>query len=172
MGHTRTGWRAGRQPFHHMTTSRPVWRVAQPPRVVEQDVFARFLEWEVQKATRLSYCVSVVSIEVEGERGPHESLAALAEDMASRVRATDIVAVIPPRFLALLLVDAPTTSLQSVVGRLSSETGLSETQTAWSAGASCYPATAQRTGDLLQQATDLMIQAAADGGNRLYLPSP
>lgn len=156
-----------------MTTSGPVWRIPQPPRVVEQDVFARFLDWEVQKATRLSYCVSVVSMEVEpSDRAPHESLAALADEMAARVRATDLVAVIPPRFLALLLVDAPTNSLQSIVGRLSSETGLSETQTAWSAGGSCYPATAQRTGDLLQQATELMTQAAADGGNRLYLPSP
>ena len=156
-----------------MTTSRPVWRIMQPPRVVEQDVFARFLDWEVQKATRLSYCVSVVSMELgEGSRGPHGSLTALADDMAARVRATDLVAVIPPRFLAFLLVDAPTTSLRSILGRLSSETGLSETETAWSAGASSYPATAQRTGDLLQQATELMTRAAADGGNRLYLPSP
>lgn len=155
-----------------MTTPGPVWRVTKAPRVVEQDAFTSFLDWELQKATRLSYCVSVVSMVVEPlDRGLHGSLTALAENMAARVRATDLVAVIPPRFLALLLVDAPTTSLQSILGRLSSETGLSETQTGWSAGASCYPATAQRTDDLLQQATDLMTRAAADGGNRLYLPS-
>ena len=150
----------------------PAWRVTQPLRVVEQDAFASFLDWELQKANRLSYCVSVVSMAVDRlDRGLHGSLASLAENMAARVRSTDLVAVIPPRFLAILLVDAPTNALRSIVGRLSSETGLSETQTEWSAGASCYPATAQRTTDLLQQATDLMARAAADGGNRLYLPS-
>ena len=155
-----------------MKTPGPVWRVTQPPRVVEQDAFASCLDWEVQKASRLAYCVSVVSMVVDPlDGGLHGSLAALAENMAARVRATDLVAVIPPRFLALLLVDAPTTSLRTILGRLSSETGLSETQTGWSAGASCYPATAQRTTDLLQQATDLMTRAEADGGNRLYLPS-
>jgi hypothetical protein len=155
-----------------MTTSRPVWRVNQSPRVVEQDTFASCLDWELQKASRLAYCVSVVSMVVDPMgQGPHGSLTALAEDMAARVRATDLVAVIPPRHLALLLVDAPTASLQTIMGRLSAETGLSETQTGWSAGASCYPATAQRTTDVLQQATDLMTRAEADGGNRLYLPS-
>src|SRR5262249_43074237 len=155
-----------------MTTSRPVWRVTQSPRVVEQDAFASCLDWELQKASRLAYCVSVVSMVLDPvEQGPHGSLTALAEDMAARVRATDLVAVIPPRYLALPLVDAPTASLQTIMGRLSAETGLSETQTGWSAGASCYPATAQRTTDVLQQATDLMTRAEADGGNRLYLPS-
>lgn len=154
-----------------MTTAGPVWRVAQVPRVVEQDAFALFLEWEIHKASRLSYCVSVVSMTVDPlDRGPHGSLTALAENMAAQVRATDLVAVIPPRFLALLLIDAPTTSLRSILERLSAQTGLSETQTGWSAGASCYPATAQRTNELLRQATDLMTRAAADGGNRLYLP--
>ena len=154
-----------------MTTPELVWRVTQPSRVVEQDAFTAFLDWEVKKASRLAYCVSVVSMAVDPlDRGLHGSLTALAELMAARIRVTDLVAVIPPRFLALLLVDAPTTSLQAILGRLSSETGLVETQTGWSAGASCYPATAQRTNDLLQQATDLMTRAAADGGNRLYLP--
>ena len=155
-----------------MTAPGPVWRVTPPPRVVEQDAFTLFVDWEVKKASRLAYCVSVVSMAVDPlDRGLHGSLTALAELMAARVRATDLVAVIPPRFLALLLVDAPTASLQAILGRLSSETGLADTQTGWSAGASCYPATAQRTNDLLQQATDLMTRAAADGGNRLYLPS-
>jgi hypothetical protein len=155
-----------------MKTTGPVWRVTQPPRVVEQDAFASCLDWEVQKASRLAYCVSVISMVVDPlDRGLHGSLAALAENMAARVRATDLVAVIPPRFLALLLVDAPTTSLRAILGRLSSETGLSDTRTGWSAGASSYPATAQRTSDLLQQATELMTRAEADGGNRFYLPS-
>ena len=154
-----------------MKASGPIWRVTRPPRVVEQDAFASFLDGELQKANRLSYCVSVVSMAIERlDRGPHGSLASLAENVAAHVRSTDLVAVIPPRFLALLLVDAPTNSLESIVGRVSSETGLSETETGWSAGGSCYPATAQRTTDLLQQATDLMTRAAADGGNRLYLP--
>ena len=155
-----------------MTTPGPVWRVTPPPRVVEQDAFTLFLDWEVKKASRLAYCVSVVSMVVDPpDHGAHGSLSTLAELIAARVRATDLVTVIPPRFLALLLVDAPTNSLQAILGRLSSETGLADTQTAWSAGASCYPATAQRTNDLLQQATDLMTRAAADGGNRLYLPT-
>ena len=94
-----------------------------------------------------------------------------AHERTQDVQLQALVVAFRPIFLDLLLVDAPTNSLQAILGRLSSETGLSETQTGWSAGASCYPATAQRTNDLLQQATDLMARAAADGGNRLYLPS-
>src|SRR5262249_62250323 len=94
-----------------MTTSRPVWRVTQAPRVVEQDAFASCLDWELQKASRLAYCVSVVSmVDDPVEQGPHGSLTALAEDMAARVRATDLAAVIPARYPALLPVHPPTHS--------------------------------------------------------------
>ena len=102
--------------------------------------------------------------------GPYGSLAALAEAMAARVRATDLVAVIPPGFLALLLVDAPMTSLQSVVGRLAAQTGLSDTRAVWSAGGSCYPESDQRIVDLFHRATGLLLRAAAEGGNQLLLP--
>src|SRR5262245_91572 len=122
-----------------MNASGPIWRVRRPPKVVEQDAFASLLDLELEKANRLAYCVSVVSMALEQlEHGPHASLASLAANVAAHVRSTDLVAVIPPRFLALLLVDAPAKSLTSIIARLSSETGLSDTAAGWSAGGSSY----------------------------------
>lgn len=154
-----------------VTAIRPTWRIRALQRVVDQEAFPQLLDLELHKARRLGFCVAVVSIVVDPpgvER--YGSFTRLAETVATQVRTTDLVAMVPPRFLALLLVDAPRASLRSIVSRLVAQSGLSDAPMIWSAGASCYPETRQRIEEMLEQATDLMMRAAADGGNRLYLP--
>lgn len=154
-----------------MTAVDLVWRITRLRKIVDQEAFTQRLDLELHKAIRLGYCVSIVFMMTEPEAaGRYGSFRGLAEILAGHTRATDLVAIIPPRFLGLLLVDAPRSSLQQIVDRLSTRAGLDETLTPWSAGASTYPETGQRVEDLLRQATELMARADADGGNRLYLP--
>src|SRR5436189_170395 len=80
---------------------------------------------------------------------------------------SDVVARWAPASLALLLVDAETTHLPSIVRRL-----MAHLETlAWSAGGACYPKTATRTDDMIRQAVDSMVMAKKGGGNRLYVAS-
>ena len=70
-------------------------------------------------------------------------------------------------WLSLLLIDAETTHLPSIIHRLTTRL---ET-VGWSAGGSSYPRTATRAEDMLRQAMDLMGRAKEEGGNRLYVAS-
>ncbi len=134
------------------------------------DLLFRFLvDIEVHKAQRLRYCVSLVCLTAEG--APPEtresSLPSLAEMVTRYIRGTDVVAPWAPASLALLLIDAETTHLPSILRRL---TARLET-IAWSAGGSCYPKTATHADDMVRQAVDLMARAKDEGGNRLYVAS-
>ncbi len=150
------------------------WRGSRPLSTtggsVVDDLLFRFLvDLEVQKAQRLRYCVSLVCLaaEVAPPEPPGSSLPSLAEMVTSCIRATDLVSPWAQASLALLLTDAETTDLPSILRRL---TGLLE-PIVWSAGASCYPITATRADDLLRQAVDSMVRAREGGGNRLYVAS-
>lgn len=135
--------------------------------VVDDLLFRFLIDLEVQKAQRLRYCVSLVCLtaEVAPAGTPEPSLPSLAEIVTGCLRGTDAVAPWAPASLALLLIDADTTHLPSILRRL---TGRLETA-AWSAGGSCYPRTATRADDMLHQAVDLLARAKEDGGNRLYV---
>ena len=120
------------------------WRGFRPLSVgggwAVDDLLFRFLvDLEVQKAQRLRYCVSLVCLaaEVAPPEAPESSLPSLAEMVTSSIRATDVVAPWDPASLALLLVDAETTHLSSILRRVAALLG----PMAWSAGASCYPMT-------------------------------
>jgi len=150
------------------------WRGFRPLSVgggwAVDDLLFRFLvDLEVQKAQRLRYCVSLVCLaaEVAPPEAPESSLPSLAEMVTSSIRATDVVAPWDPASLALLLVDAETTHLSSILRRVAALLG----PMAWSAGASCYPITATRADDMLRQAVDSMVRAREAGGNRLYVAS-
>src|SRR6516165_3274226 len=134
--------------------------------VVEESLFRMLLAVEIQKAQRLRYSISLVCLAAEGDfpGDGKPSLASIAERIARYLRGTDAVATWSEGWFALLLIDAETTNLPAILGRL---TGRVETRT-WSAGGSSYPRTAVRADDMLRQAVELLMRAKAEGGNRLY----
>jgi hypothetical protein len=136
---------------------------------VEESLFRLLLDFEIRKAQRLRYSVSLVcfSIELASARNGKASPASVAERFTPYLRGTDAVAASAQGWLALLLVDAETTHLPSILERLTTRL---ET-IAWSAGGSCYPSTAARAQDMLRQAVDLLARAKAEGGNQLYVAS-
>src|SRR6266852_3378951 len=101
------------------------WRGSRPlstsgGSVVDELLFRFLVDLEVQKAQRLRYCVSLVCLAAEG--APPEtresSLLSLAEMVTRSIRGTDVVAPWAPASLALLLIDAETTHLPSILRRL------------------------------------------------------
>ena len=139
--------------------------------LVDELLFRLLVDFELQKAQRLRYSVSIVCFAIEpasagnGEASPPSP--SLAESVPRFLRGTDAVASWAQGWLSLLLVDAETTHLPSILERL-----MARLETvAWSAGGSCYPRTATRAEDMLRQAVDLMGRAKAEGGNRLYVAS-
>ena len=151
------------------------WRGLGPPpsdvgaRVVDDLLFRFLVDLEVQKAQRLRYCFSIVCLAFDGispeTREP--SRPSFAEIAPRYIRTTDVVTPWAPASLAMLLVDAETTHLPPILGRLTALLG----PIPWSAGGSCYPKTATRADDMLRQAVDTMIRAREDGGHRLYVGS-
>lgn len=144
---------------------------------VDEGLFRLLLEFEVQKAIRLRYSVSVVCLMPDFAAGTGD--AALIQQIAQTtlrvIRATDVAAALSvdsTRCLGLLLIDAETRTLSQILNRVTQPQVLPEEgRLSWSAGGSCYPQTVTSGRELLHQATDLMIRARAEGGNRLYLPS-
>src|SRR6266849_6342021 len=100
------------------------WRGFRPLSVgggwAVDDLLLRFLvDLEVQKAQRLRYCVSLVCLAVEVPAETREPSSPPFAEIATRyIRATDVVAPWAPASLALLLVDAETTHLPSILRRL------------------------------------------------------
>lgn len=137
--------------------------------LVDESLFRFLVDFEVQKAQRLRYSVSLVCFAVEpsaagnGEATP----ASVAESIVRYLRGTDAVALWDRGWLAMLLVDAETTHLPSILDRLTTRL---ETP-GWSAGGSCYPRTAARADDMLRQAAGALTRAKEEGGNRLYVAS-
>ena len=150
------------------------WRGFRPLSVgggwLVDDLLFRFLmDFEIQKAQRLRYSVSLVCLAAEPVPAePRDTPGfTFAENVTRYLRGTDSVASWTPDWLALLLVDAETTHLRPILRRLTARL-----QTlVWSAGGSCYPKTATRADDMLSQAVDLMVKAKDQGGNRLYVAS-
>jgi len=134
--------------------------------VVDEALFRFLVDFEIQKAQRLRYSVSLVCFAAEPASGGNGELS-LAERVTRYIRSTDAVTASAQGWLALLLVDAETTHLPLILERLATrlETDM------WSAGGSCYPRTAARTEDMLGQALDLLSRAKEEGGNRLYVAS-
>ena len=137
--------------------------------LVDESLFRFLVDFEIQKAQRLRYSVSVVCLAVElAATGNGEaSAASVAERIVPYLRGTDAVARSAQGWLSMLLVDAETTHLPSIFNRL---TARLETA-GWSAGGSSYPRTAARAEDMLRQAVELLTRARDEGGNRLYVAS-
>jgi hypothetical protein len=149
------------------------WRSLRPPadagsKVVDDPLFRFLVDLEIQKARRLRYSVSLVCLAVDlAPAETPEPVPSLVELVTRHTRGTDVVARWAPASLALLLVDAESTHLSSIISRL-----MAHLETvAWSAGGACYPKTATRPDDMLRQAVDSMVMAKKGGGNRLYVAS-
>jgi GGDEF domain-containing protein len=139
--------------------------------LVDEELFRLLVNFEIQKAQRLRYSVSLVCFAAEPASplsGTEESSApSLAESLTRYLRGTDAVAFWTQGWLAFLLVDAETAHLPSILRRLTTHLE----SVVWSAGGSCYPRTATRAEDMLRQAVVLMDRAKDEGGNRLYVAS-
>jgi len=136
---------------------------------VDESLFRFLVDFEIQKAQRLRYSVSLVCFAVEPSAAGNgeASASTVAESVVRYLRGTDAVALWDQGWLAMLLVDAETTHLPAIVSRLTTRL---ET-VGWSAGGSCYPRTAARADDMLRQAVDQLTRAKEEGGNRLYVAS-
>jgi len=137
--------------------------------LVDEPTFKFLVDFEIQKAQRLRYSVSIVCVAVEPAAvgNGEASAASMAETITRYLRGTDAVALAAQGWLVMLLIDAETTHLPPIVDRLTTRLGM----VAWSAGGSCYPRTAARAEDMLGQAVDLLARAKEHGGNRLYVAS-
>jgi GGDEF domain-containing protein len=149
------------------------WRGFGPASVgggwlVDELLFKLLVDFEIQKAQRLRYSISVVCVAIgSSAAGNGEASTAIAESITRYLRGTDAVASWAQGWLSLLLIDAETAHLPLILERLTTRL---ET-VGWSAGGSCYPRTATRAEDMLRQAVDLMGRAKEAGGNRLYVAS-
>ena len=151
-----------------------------PQNFVGAEVFSFSLSHEVQMATRLQYCLSILCL--TPDLGPSEATPPLTEQMAkvaiSCLRATDLASTLPPASTMLLLIDADLPALPGIFQRLKDAlqpllvpARPKEHRLTLSGGGGCYPPTATSASGLLQQALELMSRARADGGDRLYLPA-
>jgi hypothetical protein len=137
--------------------------------VVDDSTFRLLVDFEVKKAQRLRYCVSLVCLAAEAARPETQGASPpfRAEIVTRYIRGTDVVTPWAQASLALLLIDAETSSLRRILDRLTARLDAS----VWSAGGSSYPKTATRADELLHQAVDLMVRAKQEGGSRLYVAS-
>jgi GGDEF domain-containing protein len=137
--------------------------------LVNESLFRFLVDFEIQKAQRLRYSVSLVCFAVEPSASGNgeASAAAVAERVVRYLRGTDAVALWAQGWLAMLLVDAEPAHLPTILNRLTTRL---ET-VAWSAGGACYPRTAARADDMLRQAVELLTRARDEGGNRFYVAS-
>jgi len=137
--------------------------------LVDESLFRFLVDFEIQKAQRLRYSVSLVCFAVERpslENGK-AAAAAVAESITRYLRGTDAVALWTEGWLGLLLVDAEIPHLPLILSRITTRLELM----GWSAGGACYPRTAARAEDMLRQAIGLLARAKEEGGNRLYVAS-
>lgn len=150
------------------------WRGGEPLSVgggwlVDEPLFKLLVDFEIQKAQRLRYSVSLVCFAIDPATPGNgkASVPVVAEHVTRHLRGTDAVAPWSQGWIGLLLIDAETTHLPLIVQRLTARLDAPR----WSAGGSCYPRTATRADAMLRQAIDQMGRAQVEGGNRLYVAS-
>lgn len=151
-----------------MSESREFGPLAGGGWLVDESLFKFLVDFEIQKAQRLRYSVSLVcfAAEVAAIGNGESSPASVAGAITHYLRSTDAVAAAAQGWFMLLLIDAETDHLSLIVDRLARRL---ETLS-WSAGGSCYPRTAARPEDMLHQAVDLLSRAKQAGGNRIHIP--
>ncbi len=102
-----------------MSESRDLGPLSGGGWLVDESLFRFLIDFEIQKAQRLRYSVSIVCFAFESGADNGEGFAStLAESVTRHLRGTDAVAPWTQGWLALLLVDAETTHLPSILDRL------------------------------------------------------
>jgi hypothetical protein len=144
-------------------------------------LFRYLLEFEVVKAQRLQYCVSIVALGADLPPDDRNRLSAphVVDAILRCLRTTDVVTRLPDAVFAAMLIDADTIALPTIIGRLRDEVGALTAEalgrgrlgTTWSAGAACYPKTAMTGPELLERALSLVALARREGGDRFYVAS-
>ena len=151
---------------------------ARRPNVVDEQLFRFLIDLEVSKASRLQYCVSLVCVTPSnrGDRMDTAFAQRAAEAVSRHFRATDVVSTRATAIL-LLLVAAETRDLPQIFRRTAAELeahghagGLGDSTT-WGGGGSCYPQTAMSGSELLEQATELTLEAQHQRAGTLILPA-
>ena len=127
--------------------------------------FRLLLEFEIKKAQRLRYVVSVVCLRLGPTEPPLEQLPHL---VAEGIRATDCVIRQNEQSLTILLVDAEPRDLPAIIRRVMSRFNGME----WRAGGGSYPSTASGASELVSQAVSLEARAEQDGANLIYVADP
>ena len=108
-----------------------------PPgaRVVDAELFRLLLDFELQKARRLRYCLSVVDLKSEISAQTGTAGESFAQIVARRIRSTDVATERARDVVSLLLIDADLTTLPTILRRVIADfEALS-----WSAGVASYP---------------------------------
>ena len=146
---------------------------------VPQSLFKYLLDLEINKASRLRYCLSLVCLTPDVERAEvnPDLTRAIARMALHQLRSTDLVTTLSRDVVALLLIDTDPRVLDRVLDR-AANARLPEGRrfvrggqvVSVSVGASCYPLTAPDRAALLREASQLMHRARDEGGNRLILP--
>jgi hypothetical protein len=149
-------------------------------RVVDESLFRYLVEFEIPKAHRLQYPISVVylSADLSASEASRLSAEAILDVILKYTRATDAITSIHNGSFGVLLIDADTQVLSPIIRRLTNEVttvtraAMGENRSVtWSGGGACYPKTAQTALELLGQAFNLMSKAQNDGGDRFYVAS-
>src|SRR5262245_33717757 len=88
--------------------------------LVDEALFRLLVDFELQKAQRLRYSVSVVHLSAGpvSSEGGDASLSSLAEAVAAAIRGTDALAVGARGSVSILLVDAEASHLPAIVDRV------------------------------------------------------
>jgi hypothetical protein len=146
---------------------------------VPERLFRYLLDFEIEKAKRLRYCLSLVCLTPdldEGEIDPGLTRA-IARSALRHLRRTDLASTLARDVVGLLLVDTEPGVLDRLMDRAADAcfpTGRrflrGRQVVSVSVGASCYPVTAPDQVTLLGEATQLMRRARREGGNRLIVP--
>ena len=135
-------------------------------RVVDAELFRLLVEFEVPKAQRLRYPLSVVCLQAAFATGAARPSDSLASMVAQRIRGTDVAAAQGPEAVTLLLIDADVPALPGIIRRIVSDFEA----TRWATGAASYPKSANTAEALLEQAGRTSFQA--DEGNGLSRLGP
>jgi hypothetical protein len=144
-------------------------RALPPPsaggaRLVEPSLFRLLIDVEMRKAQRLRYCVSVLCVCAKAV-SELSSPSSLLDLFRRHLRATDVVAEWPQDALSVLLIDAESGDIPSVMRRVTADLA----EGSWSAGGVSYPKANTPGDDMLSRACRLMERALLDPAKPLYL---
>jgi len=119
----------------------------------------------MRKAQRLRYAISVICVGAKALANEVASAEWFLDLFRRQLRATDVVALWPPDSLTVLLIDAESGDVPTVMRRVTADLA----EGSWSAGAVSYPRANPVVDDILRQAMNLMERASRDPDQSLYL---